>query len=100
MSGVYGGIARRTSEKEIRKTIRKGMTNSNSSHRVGTPATSRRPPAWEMRTCPPPYSVNTTGLEPCQESQTFSARAMGRSPPRVVLGSVTRITLPESICTR
>src|SRR6267378_4559560 len=48
----------------------------------------------------PPYSVNTTGLEPCQESHTLSSRASGRSAPRMMLGSVTRIILPESICTR
>jgi hypothetical protein len=47
-----------------------------------------------------PYSVNTTGLEPCQESQTLSSRAIGRSAPRMMFGSVTRIILPESICTR
>jgi hypothetical protein len=45
ISGVYGGIARRTSEKEIRNTMMNGIRNSSSSHRIGTPATSRRPAA-------------------------------------------------------
>ena len=100
MSGVYGGIASRTSEKEIRKTMMNGMRNSSSSHRVGSPAIRRLPPAKDMRTARLRYSVNTTGLEPCQDSQTCSARAIGRSPPRRVLGSVTRIIFPDSICTR
>ena len=83
----------------MRKTMMKGMRNSTSSHRMGIPATSRLPDAVVKRTNDP-YSVRTTGLEPCQESQTLSWRAIGRSAPRMTFGSVTRITLPESICTR
>src|SRR5215469_3859500 len=49
MSGVYGGIASRTSEKEMRKTMRKGIRNSTNSHSVGMPATRRCPDARERR---------------------------------------------------
>src|SRR5262249_42405561 len=46
------------------------------------------------------HSVNTTGLEPCHDSSTTSSRTMRCSASRVMLGSVTRTVLPESICTR
>src|SRR5579863_5289368 len=49
-SGVYGGIARRTSEKEMRNTMTKGTKNNASSQSVGTPAISRRPIVCERRT--------------------------------------------------
>src|SRR6185437_10025048 len=47
--GEYGGIASRTSEKEIFSTIRKGTANSTSSHNEGTPATIRFPGDPDMR---------------------------------------------------
>src|SRR6185437_6782202 len=49
-SGVYGGMASRTSENEMRNTMTNGMRNSTSSHRVGMPATSRCPERCVSRT--------------------------------------------------
>src|SRR5882724_9425960 len=43
MSGLYGGIARSMSEKEIFKTMTNGTTKNNNSHTYGSATTRPRP---------------------------------------------------------
>src|SRR5208282_2099250 len=43
MSGLYGGMARSTSENEILRTMTNGTTKNRSSHRYGSATTRPRP---------------------------------------------------------
>src|SRR5277367_4378972 len=49
--GLYGGIARSMSEKEIFRTMTKGTTKNSISHRYGSATTSPRPVMPMRRNC-------------------------------------------------
>src|SRR5579863_7350494 len=50
--GLYGGIARSMSEKEIFRTMTKGTTKNNSSHMYGSTTTKTRPVTPKRRKYP------------------------------------------------
>src|SRR5450755_1362252 len=50
--GLYGGMARSMSEKDIFSTMTKGTTKNSSSHRYGSTTTSPRPVTPKRRKCP------------------------------------------------